>query len=305
MALARASAAEQARTGAQTSGVTDGARIRRSLLRRIVAHPRLTLGTVLIALVTIVAIVAPVIAPHDPDEQIIQLRLAHPGSEYLLGGDHLGRDVFSRLIYAGRISLAVALPSMAISVVVGVIVGALAGFYGGWADRLLMRLTDIVLVFPTFFLLILAVATFGRSLGLLIAMIGLTAWPTNARVVRALVTNLRNHDFIVAARVAGARDARIVSRHLVPQLIPVVIASATIRVANNILVESGLSYLNLGVSPPTPTWGNMIADGADWFRQAWWLVVAPGAALMLVVLAFNLAGEGLRDLLDPRQGRRR
>jgi peptide/nickel transport system permease protein len=139
----------------------------------------------------------------------------------------------------------------------------------------------------------------------LIAMIGLTAWPTNARVVRALVTNLRNHDFIVAARVAGARDARIVSRHLVPQLIPVVIASATIRVANNILVESGLSYLNLGVSPPTPTWGNMIADGADWFRQAWWLVVAPGAALMLVVLAFNLAGEGLRDLLDPRQGRRR
>ncbi len=273
--------------------------------RAAAARPGFVIGVALIVIVSALALFAPVIAPHHPDEQIIQLRLAPPGGDYLLGGDHLGRDVFSRLLYAGRVSLGVALPSMVIAVVLGVLVGALAGYYGGWVDRALMRLTDVVLVFPTFFLLILAVATFGRSLTLLIAMIGLTAWPTNARVVRALVMSLRHNDFVTAARVNGANDARIVARHLVPQLIPVVIASATIRVAYNILIESGLSYLNLGVSPPTPTWGNMVADGASWFRQAWWLVAYPGAAIMIVVLAFNLVGEGLRDLLDPAQRRRR
>lgn len=275
------------------------------LARGAAANPGLTIGVTLIAIVSLLALLAPWIAPYEPDEQVITMRFAQPGSEFRLGGDHLGRDVYSRLLHAGRVSLGVALPSMVIAVVVGVLVGVASGYYGGWTDRVLMRLTDVVLVFPTFFLLILAVATFGRSLTLLIAMIGLTAWPTNARVVRALVMTLRKNDFVTAARVNGARDARIMARHLAPQLIPVVIASATIRVAYNILVESGLSYLNLGVAPPTPTWGNMVADGAAWFRQAWWLVVFPGAAIMIVVLAFNLAGEGLRDLLDPRQRRRR
>jgi peptide/nickel transport system permease protein len=207
-------------------------------------------------------------------------------------------------MYAGRVSLAVGFPSMAVAVVLGVLIGGAAGFYAGWVDRILMRLTDIVLVFPTFFLLILAVATFGRSLWLLGLMIGLTAWPTNARVVRALMLNLRNRDFVVGARVIGATDRWIIVRHLIPQLTPVVIASATVRVANNILVESGLSFLGLGVAPPTPTWGNMVTEGADLMRQAWWLVAAPGAILFFVVMAFNLAGEGLRDLLDPRRKRR-
>lgn len=267
-------------------------------------NPRFLAGFTVIVIVGILALFAPAIAPYSPDEQLFQMRFAKPGSDYLLGGDQLGRDVWSRLLYGARVSLAVALPSMVIAVVVGVLIGSMAGFYRGWVDRLLMRFTDLVLVFPTFFLLILAVATFGRSLTLLVVAIGLTAWPTNARVVRALVLNLREADYVTSARVNGARDPWIITRHLLPQLAPVVIASATIRVANNMLVESGLSFLGLGIAPPTPTWGNMVSEGAAYMRQAWWLVAMPGAAIFMVVLAFNLAGEGLRDALDPRQRRR-
>ena len=271
----------------------------------IVANRGLLVGAALIALVSLTALLATRIAPYDPDAQLYEMRLAPPGSAYLLGGDALGRDVLSRLLYAGRISLLVALPSTAIALVAGVAIGSAAGFYGGWVDRALMRMTDIVLVFPTFFLLILAVATFGRSLALLILVIGLTAWPTNARVVRGQVLNLRTRDYVSAARAAGAGDRWIIWRHLVPQLIPIIVVSATIRVANNILVESGLRFLGLGVAPPTPTWGNMVAEGADSMRQAGWTVIFPGGMILLVVLAFNLTGEGLRDLLDPRHRQKR
>ncbi|MDQ6832490.1 MAG: ABC transporter permease [Chloroflexota bacterium] len=273
-------------------------------LRWIVANGRIAFGGTVIGIAALVAAFAPVLAPQRPEAQYVQLRLAPPGSAFILGGDGLGRDVLSRLIFAGRVSLSIGLLSMLITLIVGVSIGAIAGYFGGWADRLLMRLTDLVLVFPTFFLLILAVATFGRSLTLLILMIGFTSWPANARVVRALMLKLRRQDFVAAARVIGADDLRIVARHLVPQLIPVIIASATIRVASNILIESGLSYLGLGVAEPTASWGNMVADGARFARQAWWLVVFPGAAIFLVVLAFNLFGEGLRDALDPTRRRR-
>lgn len=265
-------------------------------------HAGLLVGLVLIALVTLAAVFAPVLAPYPPEAQQLQQRLAQPGTGgYLLGGDSLGRDTLSRLIWAGRVSLSVGFISMLLAIVVGVTVGAAAGYFGGWTDRLLMRFTDLVLVFPTFFLLVLMVATFGRSLELLIVIIGLTSWPTNSRVVRALTLKLRHQDFVTAARVAGARDVRIVLRHLIPHLLPVIIASATIRVASNILVEAGLSYLGLGVGEPTPSWGNMVSDGARFVRQAWWLVAFPGGAIFAVVLAFNLLGEGLRDLFDPRQ----
>jgi peptide/nickel transport system permease protein len=268
------------------------------------ANARLTIGLGVVLAVVVVALLAPVIAPHPPDAQLYEMRLAPPNSTYWFGGDAVGRDVFSRLVYAARVSLAVALPSMLIAVVIGVAVGSIAGYYRGWADRLLMRFTDVVLVFPTFFLLILAVSVFGRSLSLLVLMIGLTAWPTNARVVRALVLSLRDRDFITASRLSGGNDHWVIGRHLIPQLTPIIVSSATIRVANNILVESGLSFLGLGVAPPTPTWGNMVADGADAMRQAWWLVAIPGLTIFVVVLAFNLMGEGIRDLLDPRRKRR-
>lgn len=265
---------------------------------------RLALGLAVVLTVGVSALLAPVIAPHPPDAQLYEMRLTPSNATYWLGGDALGRDVFSRLVYAGRVSLAVALPSMLIALVIGVTVGSIAGYYRGWADRLLMRFTDVVLVFPTFFLLILAVSVFGRSLSLLVLMIGLTAWPTNARVVRALVLSLRDRDFVTASRLSGGSDRWVIGRHLIPQLTPVIVSSATIRVANNILVESGLSFLGLGVPPPTPTWGNMVADGADAMRQAWWLVAIPGITIFVVVLAFNLMGEGIRDLLDPRRKRR-
>ena len=266
----------------------------------LAAHPRVGVGLAVIGLVTTLAILAPALGLQRPEVQVTRLRLAPPGSAYLLGGDGLGRDVLSRLIYAGRVSLAVGLLSMLIAIVVGVSVGSIAGYFGGWTDRVLMRLTDLVLVFPTFFLLILVVATFGRGLALLILMIGLTSWPANARVVRASVLKLRGEDFVTAARVAGAGTLRIVLRHLVPQLVPIIISSATIRVASNILIESGLSYLGLGVQPPTPSWGNMLFEGRRFFEVAWWISTWPGVAIFVTVLSLNLVGDLLRDLLDPR-----
>jgi peptide/nickel transport system permease protein len=269
-------------------------------IRRLGGHPKMVGGAAIIIFVSALALLAPWITQHPPDVQDPTMRLSPPTSSYWLGGDSFGRDTFSRLVFAGRVSLSVGLLSMLVTLIVGVVVGALAGFYGGWIDRVLMRLTDVVLVIPTFFLLILTVATFGRSISLLIVVIGLTSWPINAKVVRAEIMRLRHREYVVAARVAGATDRWIGARHLLPQLIPIVIASATIRVANNILIESGLSYLGLGVQPPTPTWGNMVTEGANFMRQAWWLVGIPGAAIFTVVLAFNLFGEGLRDFLDPR-----
>lgn len=268
--------------------------------RRLAGHPRMTIGAAMILAVATLALLAPWITQHPPEAQNPALRLATPSSTYWLGGDSFGRDVFSRIVYAGRVSLSVGLLSMLVTLVIGVVVGSLAGFYGGWTDRILMRVTDVVLVIPTFFLLILTVATFGRSIGLLILIVGLTSWPVNAKVVRGEVMRLRTHDYVTASRLTGGSDAWIVVRHLLPQLTPIIIASATIRVANNILIESGLSFLGLGVQPPTPTWGNMVTEGATFMRQAWWLVGIPGAAIFLVVLAFNLFGEGLRDFLDPR-----
>jgi peptide/nickel transport system permease protein len=268
--------------------------------RRLAAHPRMTIGAAMILIAAALALLAPWITQHPPEAQNPAMRLATPSSTYWLGGDSFGRDVFSRIVYAGRVSLSVGLLSMLVTLVIGVVVGALSGFYGGWIDRILMRVTDVVLVIPTFFLLILTVATFGRSIGLLILIIGLTSWPVNAKVVRGEVMRLRTHDYVIASRLTGGSDAWIIVRHLLPQLTPIIIASATIRVANNILIESGLSFLGLGVQPPTPTWGNMVTEGAAFMRQAWWLVGIPGATIFLVVLAFNLFGEGLRDFLDPR-----
>jgi len=278
----------------------------RQMLSLILGSPALVVGLSITLLFALMSFLAPWIAPHDPIAQNPAYRLALPGtSGYWLGGDGLGRDVLSRLLFAGRISLRIALASMVITLVIGVLVGAFAGFFGGWIDRVLMRFTDLVDTFPTFFLLILIAATFGGSVGILVVMIGVTSWPTNARVVRALMISLRDRDYVVASRVAGARDSGIVLRHLLPQLIPVMIASATIRVSGNIMTETGLSFLGLGIMPPTPSWGNMVDDGRDFLIQQWWQVAIPGVTIFIVVLGFNLLGEGLRDQLDPQSRRKR
>ena len=209
--------------------------------------------------------------------------------------------MLARLLAGGRISLAIGLLSMGITVLAGVAVGAVAGYFGGSVDALLMRATELVMVFPTFFLIILIVATFGGSVALLILVIGLTSWPVSARIIRGEVLKTRHRDFVLAARAVGASSWRIIARHVLPNVAAVVIVSATVRVGTNILIEAGLSYLGLGVQPPLASWGNMVADGAKVIRTEWWLTAIPALAIFVTVLGFNIGGEALRDVLDPRR----
>jgi peptide/nickel transport system permease protein len=263
---------------------------------------RLAPGAALICAVALAALAGPALVPYAPEAQTIGERLAAPSTAHLLGTDAFGRDVLSRLLAGARISLAVGVLSMAVTVTVGVAVGALAGYFGGKADALLMRVTELVMVFPTFFLIILVVASFGSNVALLVLVIGLTSWPVAARVVRGEVLRTKARDFVLAAHASGATPWRIIARHILPSVAAVIIVSATIRIGVNMLVEAGLSYLGLGVQPPLASWGNMIAEGARVFRSAPWLVAFPAAAMFAAVLGFNLLGESLRDLLDPRLG---
>ncbi|MCL6648937.1 MAG: ABC transporter permease [Chloroflexi bacterium] len=274
-------------------------------LRLRVAWPRpryrwLAVGLGVIVAIGLAALAAPWLSPYTPEEQSIVDRLQPPSVAHWLGTDALGRDLLTRVLWGGRVSLAIGLLSMAIAVGVSVLVGATAGYFGGRIDALLMRLTELVLVFPPFFFIILVLATFGNSIPLLVAVIGLTSWPVGARIVRGEVLKLKTREFVLAARALGASSGRIILRHLLPNILAVIISSATIRVGANILVEAGLSYLGLGVQPPLASWGNIVAEGARVIRTAWWVTAAPAAAIFLTVLAFNLLGEGLRDALDPR-----
>jgi len=263
----------------------------------------LYLGGAITTLILGAAVFAPWLAPFPPEAQEITQRLQAPTAAHWLGTDGFGRDLLSRVLWGGRVSLAVGLLSMTISVLVGILVGATAGYFGGLLDAMLMRLTELILVFPTFFLLILTVATFGRSVPLLVLVIGLTSWPISARVIRGEVLKVKERDYVLAAQAIGAGQGRILLRHILPNIASVIIVSATVRVGTNILIEAGLSYLGLGVQPPLASWGNMVADGAAVLRSAWWVTAAPALAIFVTVLSFNLLGEGLRDLLDPRQGR--
>lgn len=253
-----------------------------------------------LSLIAAAVVAAPAIVPYAPEAQELAQRLQPPGPDHLLGTDGFGRDVVARLLAGGRISLSIGVLSMVISVVVGVLVGASAGYFGRKVDALLMRATELVMVFPTFFLIILIVASFGGSVALLVLVIGLTSWPVSARVIRGEVLKTKSRDFVVAARSVGAGSWRIIATHVLPNIAAVIIVSATIRVGTNILVEAGLSYLGLGVQPPLASWGNMIAEGSRVIRTEWWLVAVPASAIFVTVLGFNLLGEALRDALDPR-----
>lgn len=294
---------------ATIGGPASGAELRaapRAGSRRIVRLPRLSrflIGGVLIAIVIAAALFAPWVAPYAPEQQDITRRLQPPSAAYWFGTDGFGRDVLTRVLWGGRVSLSIGIASMLIAVTVGVLIGGLSGWYGGLVDALLMRFTELVLVFPTFFLLILAVATFERSVTVLILVISLTSWPIGARVVRGEVLKMKQRDFVLSAHAIGARQLRILFRHVLPNIASVVIVSATVRVGANILIEAGLSYLGLGVQPPLASWGSMVSEGADVFRSAWWVVAAPAIAITLTVLGFNLLGEGLRELLNPRARR--
>jgi len=255
-------------------------------------------GVVVVASLT--AVLAPAVSPFDPALQNPPLSNLPPSAAHLLGTDQYGRDVLSRLIYGARISLSVGLVSVTILIVVGTALGALAGYQGGAVDQTVMRFVDVMLSLPQYFLLLAVVAVFGPSLINTMAVIGLTGWMGTARLVRAHVLTLRHREFGLAARAAGATPTRIIVRHMLPNTIPLIIVQAALSFSFAILVEASLSYLGLGAQPPTASWGNMLNDGKDFISSAWWLTFFPGLAVFLTVLSFNLIGDHLRELLDPR-----
>lgn len=269
--------------------------------RRLLGNRRVALGVGGLLCMYLIGMLAPWLAPHDPNAQVLLERLKEPTLAHPLGTDNLGRDIFSRAIWATRISLSVSLVAMLITIVLGTTLGLLSGFLGGKVDTVIMRFTDMLMAFPIFILLITIVAIYGSGVGLLILFLGLTAWPMTARTIRAEVFSLRRRDFVDAARASGATTARILWFHILPGVMPVIIVTATLRVATVILVESGLSYFGLGVTPPTPTWGNMAAEGRLYLDTAWWITTFPGILIVVTVLAYNILGDGLRDELDPRK----
>ena len=283
------------------------------------------IGGVILLGLALVAVAAPWLAPHDPLRIYVPDALLPPSATYPLGTDQLGRDVLSRLLYGARISLVIGLIAVSIAVLVGTTVGALAGFYGGWVDALLMRLVDTLLSIPTMFLLLAVIAmdpserllqltqlpavggllrgllnAVDPQIILLMIVIGLMSWMGVARLVRAEILSLKEREFVLAARVLGASSLRLMTKHLVPNAMAPVLVSATLGVGGAILTESVLSYLGLGVQPPTPSWGNILNEGRVALGVAWWLTIPPGLCIFVTVLAFNLLGEGIRDRVAHR-----
>jgi peptide/nickel transport system permease protein len=252
------------------------------------------------------AVLAPRIAPWDPARQMLMKRLRPPMwqarglREHPLGTDHLGRDILSRILYGGRISLVVGLTAVSVSALIGVTLGLLAGFFGGRIDALIMRVVDVFLAIPYILLAMGVVFALGPSLLNVILVMGATRWVQFARIVRADVLSIREREFVAGARARGNRAARLLLRHVLPNALTPIIVVATLELAFMIIYESALSFLGLGVQPPTPTWGWMLSDGRNYVATAWWLATFPGLAIMLTVLAVNLLGDWLRDTLDPR-----
>ena len=273
-------------------------RARPSFLRRFLAQKVAVLAAAVLVVAIVGAALAPILAPYPP-ERILGARLAQPGPRFVLGSDQAGRDVLSRLIYGGQISLAVGLLAAGLSMVLGTTLGALAGFARGWADAVIMRIADGMLSIPVFFLVLVVLTSLGSTLPNLIITIGLSSWMTTARVVRGEILRVSALEFVTAARALGVSSPRILLRHALPQALPVTIVSASLGVAQAVLTESALSYLGLGVQPPTPSWGNMLSDAQSYVFTAPLLALWPGLAILLTVLSFNFLGESLRDLLDP------
>ena len=257
-------------------------------------------GGVILALLVVAAVGAPWLAPHDPARVNLSVALLPPSSVYPLGTDQLGRDVLSRLMCGARVSLTVGLIAVGIAVIIGTAVGTVAGFYGGWVDAVLMRVVDTMLSIPTIFLLLAVIAVVGPSIQLVMTVIGLTSWMGLARLVRAEILTLKEREFALAARVLGASTWRVIAVHLLPNAMGPVLVSATLGVGGAILTESVLSYLGLGVQPPTPSWGNILNEGRIALGVAWWLTMSPGLCIVVTVLACNLLGEGLRERLMRR-----
>ena len=267
---------------------------------------RAVFGLTVLVVMAGAALLAPQLAPWDPARQMLMKRLRPPAwearglREHPLGTDHLGRDILSRIVYGGRISLGVGLSAVTLSALIGVSLGLLAGFHGGRADAVIMRVADVFLSIPYILLAMGVVFALGPSLLNVILVMAVTRWVQFARIVRADVLSIREREFVSGARARGNRSLRLLLRHVLPNALTPIIVVATLELAFMIIYESALSFLGLGVQPPTPTWGWMLADGRNYIATAWWLATFPGLAIMLTVLAVNLLGDWLRDTLDPR-----
>ena len=257
-------------------------------------------GGCVVGLLFVVSLLAPLLVPFDPNGINAWQVLSPPSWHHWFGTDELGRDVLSRVIYGARISLKVGFVAIGIAVAIGTLVGLVSGYYSGIVDIALMRFVDIMLCFPAFFLILAVIAIREPSIWNIMIVIGLTGWMGVARLVRAETLSIREMDYIMAARCIGCSNFRIIFRHILPNAISPVLVAATLGVAGAILTESALSFLGIGVLPPTPSWGNILTSGKDYIEFAWWLSLFPGLAILVTVLAYNLLGEGIRDALDPR-----
>jgi peptide/nickel transport system permease protein len=277
-----------------------------TLLRRLMRRRTALFGMLVILGVMLAAAFAPLVAPFDPLEQDIGQRLREPGWQdaqgrvHPLGTDHLGRDILSRIVFGSRIALVVGLAAVAISGVLGMLIGLVAGYFGGRVDDFLMRLADIQLAFPFILLAIAVIGVLGPSLRNIIIVIGVSSWVVYARVVRGEVLSIREREYVQAAIALGSQHWRVLRHHVLPNTLTPWLVVATLDMARVIVIESALSFLGLGVQPPTPTWGGMLADGRVYLSTAWWLATFPGLAILITVLGINLFGDGLRDTLDPR-----
>ena len=277
-----------------------GRPLRNVFWRRFKRNRLAAAGGVVVLLMFFAAVFAPFIFPHNPDDIDRKHVLEAPSLRHPLGTDDLGRDVSSRVIWGARISLSVGFVAVGIAALIGIMLGAVSGYYGGWIDRIIMRFIDVMLSIPTFFLILAVIAFIEPSIWNIMIVIGLTSWMGMARLVRAEVLSLKEREFVLAAKALGAGDANIIVRHIMINSMAPVFVSAVLGIAGAVLIESALSFLGIGVQPPTPSWGNILTLGKDNIEIAWWLSVFPGLAILITVLSYNLVGEGLRDALDPR-----
>jgi peptide/nickel transport system permease protein len=275
-------------------------KMRAKFWKRFSKNKLAVLGGCIVLCLFVVSLLAPWLAPYDPSEINLKLVLLPPSSAHWLGTDQLGRDVLSRMIWGARISLKVGFVATGIAVIIGTLLGAFSGYYGGGVDAIIMRFVDIMLCFPTFFLILAVIAILEPSIWNIMIVIGSTSWMGITRLVRADFISLKKRDFILAARAVGASDARIIFVHILPNAMASILVAATLGIAGAILTESALSFLGIGVQPPTPSWGNILTAGKDNIDIAWWLSFYPGLAILATVLGYNMLGEGIRDSLDPR-----
>lgn len=276
-----------------------------SLIKKALSNPLSLAGFIIIMFVFVLSMLAPVVAPYDPNYIDVKAILLQPSMQHWMGTDGLGRDVLSRMLFGGRISLLVGLVAVGISTAIGILLGALAGFYRGWVDTFIMRIVDVMLSIPSFFLILAVIAFLTPSIINIMIVIGLTSWMGVTRLVRAEFLSLSEREFVMASRTLGAKNARLIFTHLLPNSLTPIIVSSVLGVAGAVLMESGLSFLGLGVQAPQASWGNILTDGKEYIQFAWWLSLFPGLAILITVLGYNLLGEGLRDALDPRSGSNR